>query len=162
MLPPAAGRLQVDNSPVITVTKEDQFPGAAAEPGETITYTVVVTNESITDALGVTLSDTIDLHTTFVAGSLRASPLAAAYLPLVHAPAPAYPDLVVGGLAVSSDDVQVVIHNQGAAPVTGSFWVDLYVDPERPPSTRPGPSLATTAPCGAWLAVRYRCFRGRR
>lgn len=77
LLPPAVGPFQVDDSPVITVTKEDQFPGASAEPGETITYTIVVTNESITDALGVTLSDTIDLHTNFVDGSLRASPMAA-------------------------------------------------------------------------------------
>lgn len=78
LAPPAVGRFQVDDSPVITVTKEDQFPGASAEPGETITYTIVVTNESITDALGVTLSDTIDLHSNLVDGSLRASPMAAA------------------------------------------------------------------------------------
>ena len=45
---------------------------------QTITYTIVVPNERVADALGVCQSDTIDLRTTFVAGSLRASPMAAA------------------------------------------------------------------------------------
>jgi hypothetical protein len=64
------------------------------------------------------------------------------YLPLISrfsAPAPApepAPDLVVESIMVTSDDAQVVIRNQGDAPVTSdeTFWVDLYVNPNPPPT----------------------------
>ena len=59
------------------------------------------------------------------------------YLPLMTnrhvSPAP---DLVVEHIAVTSGSAQVVIKNQGNAPVSSSdpFWVDLYVDPDPVPT----------------------------
>ncbi|KAA3664513.1 MAG: hypothetical protein DWQ04_05355 [Chloroflexi bacterium] len=43
------------------------------------------------------------------------------------------PDLVVSDLKVSGNVVQVTITNQGDAPVTNEFWVDLYLNPSPPP-----------------------------
>ena len=65
--------------PTITATKTDSFTDSdmdgKAEPGETIKYTVNIgaTGE---DATGVNFTDMVDPNTTFVAGSLRTTPLA--------------------------------------------------------------------------------------
>jgi len=59
------------------------------------------------------------------------------YLPIVlHKYAPPAPDLVVEQITVAGSRVQVVIKNQGDAPVLGDneFWVDLYVDPHPVPT----------------------------
>jgi uncharacterized repeat protein (TIGR01451 family) len=67
-------------SAIITATKTDSFPDpnsdGQAEPGDTITYNLNVSNTGATDATGVTFNDTIDANTTFVPGSLKVSPLA--------------------------------------------------------------------------------------
>jgi uncharacterized repeat protein (TIGR01451 family) len=44
------------------------------------------------------------------------------------------PDLVVENINFTSNNVQVVIRNQGNGPVIQSFWVDLYVDPDPIPT----------------------------
>ena len=66
-------------APAITATKVDSFPdpdgNGKAEPGDTITYDVNISNSG-TDATGVNFSDTIDANTTLVGGSLKVSPLA--------------------------------------------------------------------------------------
>jgi len=54
------------------------------------------------------------------------------YLPLVISGGQGehgVPDLVVQEIIASSNDVQVVIRNEGSAAVTESFWVDAYIDP---------------------------------
>jgi len=60
------------------------------------------------------------------------------YLPLVlnQRVLPPAPDLVVARITVTSNDVQVVIKNQGDRPVLppDAFWVDLYVDPNPVPT----------------------------
>ena len=58
------------------------------------------------------------------------------YLPLVLNSFTVAPDLVVEHIAVTSDSAQVVIKNQGNAPVSSNdpFWVDLYVDPDPVPT----------------------------
>ena len=65
--------------PAITATKVDSFPDpdgdGKAAPGEAITYDVNITNNG-TDATGVNFTDTIDVNTTLVPGSLKVSPLA--------------------------------------------------------------------------------------
>ena len=58
------------------------------------------------------------------------------YLPLVTRNYVVAPDLVVTSLDVQSGGITVTIANDGNAPVTGEFWVDVYVDPSRVP-TRP-------------------------
>lgn len=54
-------------APLITATKSDAFPDpdndGRAVPGDTITYTVQITNNG-TDATGVVFSDTVDANTT--------------------------------------------------------------------------------------------------
>lgn len=65
--------------PDISATKVDSFPDldgdGKAEPGETITYDVNITNSG-DDATDVNFNDTIDANTTLVPGSLKVSPLA--------------------------------------------------------------------------------------
>ena len=56
------------------------------------------------------------------------------YLPLVVRRSVVAPDLVVESLTATSDGVQVVVRNQGNAPAIDEFWVDVYVDPVRPPT----------------------------
>ena len=65
----------------ITATKTDtlltDYDGDGhADPGDTIRYTVAISNSGDTDALNVVFSDTLDSHTTLVPGSIRVSPLA--------------------------------------------------------------------------------------
>lgn len=66
---------------IVSATKADSWddsatPDGKAEPGQTITYDVNVSNSGAADATGVTFTDTIDPNTTLVPGSLRVSPLA--------------------------------------------------------------------------------------
>lgn len=63
-------------APAITATKS-HTPAGSALPGATLTYTVIIANGGTTDATGVSFSDTIDPNTTLVAGSVKASPIAA-------------------------------------------------------------------------------------
>ncbi|MEM7801510.1 MAG: Calx-beta domain-containing protein, partial [Chloroflexota bacterium] len=55
------------------------------------------------------------------------------FIPMVSHENPQGPDLVVTDLDVSSDGIEVTIRNIGDQPVTNAFWVDVYIDPERPP-----------------------------
>src|SRR5690349_15375504 len=67
-------------SPTVTATKTDSLftdvdIDGKADPGDTLKYTVGITATG-GDATGVTFTDTVDPNTTFVAGSLRTTPLA--------------------------------------------------------------------------------------
>ena len=61
--------------PTISATKT-YTPSGNANPGDTLMYSIVISNTGTMDALGVTLTDTIDPNTTLVAGSVIASPIA--------------------------------------------------------------------------------------
>jgi uncharacterized repeat protein (TIGR01451 family) len=65
---------------IVNATKTGSFPDpdgdGKAEPGQTITYDVNVSNTGASDATGVQFNDTVDPNTTLVPGSLRVSPLA--------------------------------------------------------------------------------------
>ncbi len=67
-------------APNISATKTDSFPDPngdnKADPGETVSYEINISNTGPDAATGVTLSDTIDPNTTLVPGSLKISPLA--------------------------------------------------------------------------------------
>jgi ELWxxDGT repeat protein len=56
------------------------------------------------------------------------------YLPLVFNNYVSAPDLVVERIVATANDVQVVVRNQGNAPATDDFWVDVYVDPDPVPT----------------------------
>jgi uncharacterized repeat protein (TIGR01451 family) len=65
--------------PSLTATKTDSFSDpdgdGKAEPGDTITYNVTVTNNG-TDATNVQFTDTLDPNTTLVPGSVATQPIA--------------------------------------------------------------------------------------
>ncbi len=74
--PPVASQSDMAFRQAISATKQDKTPtGGDANPGDTITYTILITNTSNTDALNVIFSDTIDSN-TILSGSLQVSPLA--------------------------------------------------------------------------------------
>jgi uncharacterized repeat protein (TIGR01451 family) len=66
-------------APSLTATKTDSFTDdngdGKAEPGQTITYTVTVTNNGSMDATGVVFNDTVDPNTTLV-GQVQTQPIA--------------------------------------------------------------------------------------
>lgn len=67
--------------PAITATKSaalvvDQNHNGQVDPGDTLRYTITITNSGDAAITGGQLSDPIDPHTTLVAGSLQATPLA--------------------------------------------------------------------------------------
>src|SRR5262249_9969380 len=61
--------------PTITATKAVDVH-THAHPGDTLMYTVVISNTGMADATGVNFLDTIDANTTLVANSLKISPIA--------------------------------------------------------------------------------------
>jgi uncharacterized repeat protein (TIGR01451 family) len=67
--------------PVISATKVDHLivdndGDGVADPGDTIRYTVVVTNSGTMNASNVGFADAIDANTTLVAGSIKTTPIA--------------------------------------------------------------------------------------
>ena len=68
------------------------------------------------------------------------------FLPLtLHGYFPPAPDLVVEGITATGNAVSLVVRNVGAAPAYQPFWVDVYIDPDPPPSAvnQPWQSLAS-------------------
>jgi PKD repeat protein len=56
------------------------------------------------------------------------------YLPLILNNTVSAPDLEIQMLAVTADDVTIVIKNTGNQAVSDSFWVDLYINPDPVPT----------------------------
>src|SRR5947207_12461890 len=68
---PSGGGTNIVGSPNITATKVDAWddtatPDGKAEPGQTITYTVTISNTGTADATGVTFTDSVDTNTSLV------------------------------------------------------------------------------------------------
>jgi uncharacterized repeat protein (TIGR01451 family) len=112
----------------------------AAGEGGTITITAIVstglgsttlTNTATIESTGVErdAADNVDTAEMIVVRDVRHT-----YLPLVLRDHVHAPDLVVDDVRAASDSVQVVIRNQGTAPIQETFWVDLYVAPHTPPT----------------------------
>jgi hypothetical protein len=55
------------------------------------------------------------------------------HLPLILTPPP-LPDLVVERITATEAGIEVVMRNQGGAPVTAAFWVELYLNPTVEPT----------------------------
>ncbi len=67
--------------PNVDASKEDALTNdvdgdTLADPGDTITYTVIINNTGNMNATGVSFSDTIDPNSTLVGGSVKTTPLA--------------------------------------------------------------------------------------
>jgi len=114
------------------------------EPGEvttgTATYLVVESDlpGPLTNTVTVTATPPVGnvvTDTDIVAVSIKPKG-STIYLPIVLNRSVSAPDLVVERITVTGQQVQVVIKNQGNAPVSqdGAFWVDLYVDPNPVPT----------------------------
>jgi len=57
------------------------------------------------------------------------------YLPVVMiASQPTSPDLVVKSINISSDEIVLIIQNVGSVTIDTGFWVDLYINPDNPPT----------------------------
>jgi len=56
------------------------------------------------------------------------------YLPIITNNLVGRPDLTVASLAATGGGVTVVIQNSGDGPVTDTFWVDVYLNPDPPPT----------------------------
>ncbi len=72
---------RAQTAPVITATKTDHLAvdnnsNLKPDPGDTLKYTVVITNLGSTDALGVLFSDLLDTNTTLLPGTVMTTPLA--------------------------------------------------------------------------------------
>ncbi|MBI3958621.1 MAG: DUF4397 domain-containing protein, partial [Chloroflexi bacterium] len=67
-----------------------------------------------------------------------APPVRRVFLPLMQKsepPAPLTgPDLIITSLQATPESIWLVIRNQGQTAVTNEFWVDVYIDPQTPPS----------------------------
>jgi hypothetical protein len=61
------------------------------------------------------------------------TPIHTLHLPLVPAKHALLPDLVVKTLSATRNNVQVIVENRGDSPLTQGFYVDVYVNPLRPP-----------------------------
>ena len=84
------------------------------------------------------------------------------------------PDLIVERITVSGSSIQVVIKNQGNAPVLSEFWVDGYINPQIVPNgvNQPwwergkegmawwvtGPARAALVPGGSFTLRAYDAY----
>ncbi|HEX7176858.1 MAG TPA: Ig-like domain-containing protein, partial [Pyrinomonadaceae bacterium] len=80
--PLAAAPAPLAFAPNIVATKVDSFndlgADGKADPGQTITYTVTITNNGPDPATGVTFTDMVDANTSLVPGSVQTQPVAVA------------------------------------------------------------------------------------
>jgi uncharacterized membrane protein len=86
--------------------------------------TVIVTATSTGDGA---ISATSALTTTAAGPALT-------YLPLVMNRAVFLPDLIIEDMQLDNNDVTLVIANIGTSAVMDPFWVDVYFDPDPPPT----------------------------
>jgi uncharacterized repeat protein (TIGR01451 family) len=91
--------------------------------------TVLTFTLSVTDSLGMAdpTPDQVVVTVTEVVTHY-------VFLPVLANNSFVAPDLVVQSITATGTDVQVVVANQGDAPVTGEFWVEAYVDPDPAPT----------------------------
>ena len=94
------------------------LPGQQAQD----VFSYDVTDGTLTDTAVVTIT---------VTGFTRSYET---YLPIVTNNVTYAPDLVVTAMTVTANSVEVMITNQGETAVTDDFWVDVYIDPDTPPT----------------------------
>ncbi|HET7091028.1 MAG TPA: Calx-beta domain-containing protein, partial [Anaerolineae bacterium] len=150
--------------------------GLTFAPGATrVSFTVPITddvfeepNESVTLALSVPNNATLGTPHSATLTILDNDRILRLYLPLMARAFAGGPNLVPVSFKVSPaapivsqpTTFTLAIQNQGTTPITKEFWVDLYIDPVRPPSaaneTWDQLCPAPPTPCygGAWLITR--------
>ena len=104
-----------------------------AEPGETLTYTITLTNSGGADATGVDITDDIDANTTFVSASAGGS-FAAGVVTWIGLTVPANDSLALV--------VEVTVNDPIPADVTQI--VNLVFETGTPPPECPDPRCVET------------------
>jgi hypothetical protein len=117
-------------------------------PGATVqTFTITITDDLV-DELDETLTLALNNPANATLGTPNPATLTIVdddapgpaptsvtiYLPLVMQTFTYGPDLVVSDLIAGSNAVTVTIKNTGNAPVNDAFWVDVYLNPNPPPT----------------------------
>lgn len=67
---------QILNNPILAVTKA-ATPVSLVEPGQVLTYSIVVANSGLNPATGVTISDPLPANMQFISGSITLAPSSA-------------------------------------------------------------------------------------
>jgi len=163
-----------------TASSADDYAAVASRltlaPGATrVSFTVPITddvleepNEAVTLALSVPNNATLGAPHAATLTILDNDSRLRLYFPLIARAYVARPNLVPISFKVSpaapivsqTTTFAVVIQNQGTTPITKEFWIDLYIDPARPPTAanETWDKLCPTppTPCygGAWLITR--------
>ncbi|MFQ3632235.1 choice-of-anchor D domain-containing protein [Roseiflexus sp.] len=122
------------------------FPTGPVAPGATVTFTVQLTATApgtFSGQLSFANNDADENPFNFpIRGVVNSLPpsVQPIYLPLISRPG--QPDLIIERIDIIPDqssftagqpvEIQVVVRNIGTAPA-GPFWVDLYINPDRPP-----------------------------
>ncbi len=118
----------VHADPYVDASKDDALTNdvdgdTLADPGDTITYTVIISNSGNADATGVSYSDTIDGNSTLVPGSVKTTPVAvdddynAVGNVSISVPAPG----VLGNDVDPDGGAVTAIVNAGATAVGGQY-----------------------------------------
>jgi uncharacterized repeat protein (TIGR01451 family) len=103
--------------------------GTAQDTGETVVHTYPAVGEYTAIVTATNSVNTMTATTT-----ISITNLTIVYLPVVMRNYAVAPDLVVEQITASGNSVQVVIRNEGDAPVEDEFWVDAYLNPTTPPT----------------------------
>jgi len=126
-----------------TATATDTPTAMATATASVTPATTATASSTATATVTPTATETVDGTATALAVLLTArarTPTATptpvtrfVYLPIILR-ALDLPDLVVESLSASSNHITLTIRNIGQAPVIDAFWVDVYLNPNPPPT----------------------------
>ncbi len=121
---PSDFALSGDLAPGASLSVSGSYTVLAADLPGPLSNSVTVTATPTAGAalqVGATATVTLTLHM--------------AYLPLVQvADTEPLPDLIIESVTATAGQVSITIRNEGLAPVTTPFWLDLFINPTTPPT----------------------------
>jgi uncharacterized repeat protein (TIGR01451 family) len=99
-----------------------------------ITATLVNTDATVVN-LATILSPPGVINTAPTNSAINTSaPIGNIFLPLITGNFLSAPDLIIESLIAGSNAVTITIKNIGNAPVVDGFWLDVYINPDTPPT----------------------------
>lgn len=129
---PLGNDSDVDGDTLMVVGAGNPVHGTAVISGTTIRYTPE-TNFFGIDNFTYSVSDGVLADTATITVTV-AQNLWFSYMPVLFNNYTYAPDLVVSELIATENAVTVTIKNQGFAPVSDGFWVDIYIAPNSVPT----------------------------